>query len=111
MLSAGYWENEKGTKDAFGEGGWFRTGDLATVGTDGYLRVVDRKKDMVGTNDRRAQLGIPYVIRSILARSLFSVHALLAEAHSFSTVCDSLTVCSSLRVFPADKNTSDSENS
>ena len=28
-------------------GGWFRTGDLATVNEWGYISVVDRKKDMV----------------------------------------------------------------
>jgi long-subunit acyl-CoA synthetase (AMP-forming) len=33
-------------------GGWFRTGDLATVNEWGYISVVDRKKDMVGAENR-----------------------------------------------------------
>lgn len=41
----GYWRNEEATAAAF-EGGWFRTGDLATV-CDGRVRIVDRIKDMV----------------------------------------------------------------
>lgn len=45
--AAAYWNNEEGTRAAFAPGGWFRTGDLATVLASGYLQVVDRKKDMV----------------------------------------------------------------
>ena len=31
------------------EGGWFHSGDLATIDDEGYITVVDRKKDMVKT--------------------------------------------------------------
>ena len=31
------------------EGGWFHSGDLATVDEEGYITVVDRKKDMIKT--------------------------------------------------------------
>lgn len=48
-LFGGYWHApEAATRDAFAPGGWFRTGDLATMEASGNLRVVDRKKDMVG---------------------------------------------------------------
>ncbi|WP_375490390.1 long-chain fatty acid--CoA ligase [uncultured Jatrophihabitans sp.] len=45
-VSAGYWRNEQATADAFTADGWLRSGDLATVGDDGYVRIVDRLKDM-----------------------------------------------------------------
>ena len=45
----GYYGNEAATKDAFDEDGWFRTGDVATRDEDGFLWVVDRKKDMINT--------------------------------------------------------------
>jgi len=42
----GYLKNPKATEAAFRDG-WFHTGDLARVDEDGYVYVVDRKKDMV----------------------------------------------------------------
>ena len=43
---AGYLNNEEATEAAMCEG-WFRTGDLGTKGADGFVSIVDRKKDMV----------------------------------------------------------------
>ncbi|WP_308368848.1 class I adenylate-forming enzyme family protein [Streptomyces sp. ISL-36] len=45
-LVRGYWGDERATREAFTEDGWFRTGDLAQV-RDGRVTVVDRLKDMV----------------------------------------------------------------
>eukprot|EP00803_Ostreobium_quekettii_P007582 evm.model.scf_983.1 EVM.evm.TU.scf_983.1 scf_983:18-7581(-) len=42
----GYWNLEAPTSEAF-EGGWFKTGDLGIVRRDGYVNIVDRKKDMI----------------------------------------------------------------
>lgn len=44
---AGYRNNAAATAAAFAAGGWFRTGDLATLGANGYLSVVDRRTDMI----------------------------------------------------------------
>jgi len=45
-LMAGYWNNPKATAEAF-EGGWFHSGDLVRQDEEGYIWVVDRKKDMI----------------------------------------------------------------
>jgi acyl-CoA synthetase (AMP-forming)/AMP-acid ligase II len=45
-VAAGYWQNEEATKAAFTPDGW-RSGDLGYVDEDGYLFIVDRKKDVI----------------------------------------------------------------
>jgi fatty-acyl-CoA synthase len=42
----GYFHDEERTRAAF-EGGWFHSGDLATIDEDGCITIVDRKKDMI----------------------------------------------------------------
>ncbi len=46
QLLSGYYKDPERTAAAF-EGGWFHSGDLAVVDADGYISVVDRKKDMI----------------------------------------------------------------
>ena len=48
QLLLGYYRDEERTAEAFA-GGWFHSGDLATIDADGYITVVDRKKDMIKT--------------------------------------------------------------
>jgi fatty-acyl-CoA synthase len=45
-LMSGYWNNPDATAEAFA-GGWFHSGDLVRMDEDGYVWVVDRKKDMI----------------------------------------------------------------
>jgi fatty-acyl-CoA synthase len=46
LVMSGYWGDEEGTKQAM-HGGWFHTGDIATVDPEGYAVIVDRKKDII----------------------------------------------------------------
>ncbi|HKD04257.1 MAG TPA: AMP-binding protein [Bryobacteraceae bacterium] len=43
---AGYWKKPEATAETFADG-WLRTGDLARLNQDGFVQIVDRKKDMV----------------------------------------------------------------
>jgi fatty-acyl-CoA synthase len=46
-VAAGYYHDEEGTKAQFTDDGWLRTGDVATISPEGYIRLVDRTKDLV----------------------------------------------------------------
>ncbi|WP_353230018.1 fatty acyl-CoA synthetase [Novosphingobium sp.] len=48
QLLSGYWNDPVRTAEAFA-GGWFHSGDLGVADPEGYITVVDRKKDMIKT--------------------------------------------------------------
>ncbi len=48
-IMKGYLDNPEATREAFWEGGWFRSGDVGLFDDNGYLYIVDRLKDMIIT--------------------------------------------------------------
>jgi O-succinylbenzoic acid--CoA ligase len=46
MVVRGYWDNPEATASGF-VGGYWRSGDLGTMDPEGYVRILDRKKDMI----------------------------------------------------------------
>jgi long-chain acyl-CoA synthetase len=47
QVTSGYWQRDDETREAFFPGGWFRTGDIARSDEQGYLFLLDRRKDMI----------------------------------------------------------------
>jgi len=47
QVTQGYWERPEETENAIAPGGWLRTGDIGIMDARGYVRVTDRKKDIV----------------------------------------------------------------
>lgn len=47
QIMRGYWNRPEADKDSFTRDGWLRTGDVAEIDLDGYVRIVDRLKDMI----------------------------------------------------------------
>ena len=47
QVMKGYWQRQEATDEILGADGWLKTGDIGLIQEDGYLRIVDRKKDMI----------------------------------------------------------------
>lgn len=47
QVMRGYWQNERETEKVFTNDGWLLTGDVASVDEQGFLRIIERKKDMI----------------------------------------------------------------
>ncbi|MBD8709810.1 MULTISPECIES: long-chain-fatty-acid--CoA ligase FadD1 [unclassified Pseudomonas] len=47
QVMKGYWQRQDATDEMLDADGWLKTGDIAIIQPDGYMRIVDRKKDMI----------------------------------------------------------------
>ena len=47
QVMSAYWKYKEDQENPFTDDGFFKTGDIATISKDGYLTIVDRKKDMI----------------------------------------------------------------
>ncbi len=47
QIMKGYWNKPEATAEVLDHEGWFKSGDIAVIDPDGFVRIVDRKKDMI----------------------------------------------------------------
>ncbi|MDD7805311.1 MAG: AMP-binding protein [Endozoicomonas sp. (ex Botrylloides leachii)] len=47
QVMKGYWQNQEATDQVLSKDGWLKTGDVAVIQEDGYVKIVDRIKDMI----------------------------------------------------------------
>ncbi len=73
-IMLGYYKNPQLTKEVF-DGGWFRTGDLGFIDSDGFLHLVGRKKNMILS--RTGENVYPEEIEDIVNRSPFIMESLV----------------------------------
>ena len=64
MVMKGYWNKPEETENAF-EDGWFKTGDIVTKDDDGYIYIVDRKKDLINVGGEKV---FPREVEEVLFR-------------------------------------------
>jgi fatty-acyl-CoA synthase len=70
-IAAGYYNDER-SAESFTEDGWLRTGDVATISPNGYVRLVDRTKDLVKSGGEW--------ISSVELENAIMAHPKIAEA-------------------------------
>jgi long-chain acyl-CoA synthetase len=54
QVMLGYWQRPQQTKDVLTADGWLHTGDIGAFDPDGFLRLLDRKKDMINVSGFKA---------------------------------------------------------
>ncbi|ACE85982.1 AMP-binding protein [Cellvibrio japonicus] len=50
QVMKGYWQRPDATAEVLDADGWFKTGDIAIIQADGFVKIVDRKKDMINVS-------------------------------------------------------------
>jgi long-chain acyl-CoA synthetase len=81
----GYWQKPQATSEAIDADGWFSTGDIAKIDSDGFLYITDRKKELLKTSG--GKLVAPQPIEGKLKTNmLVSEAALVGDKHKFVSV-------------------------
>ena len=50
QVMKGYWQRPEATAEVINQDGWFKSGDIAVKAADGFIKIVDRKKDMINVS-------------------------------------------------------------
>lgn len=64
QVMKGYWQRPDSTAEVIDAAGWFKSGDIAVIQDDGYIKIVDRKKDMINVSGFKV---FPNEVEDVLA--------------------------------------------
>ena len=80
----GYWNRPQETRDAFVDG-WFKTGDIGNLDSEGFLSITDRKKDLIKTSGGKFIAPQP-IENSLKLNPLIGTAIVLGEKRKFPSV-------------------------
>jgi long-chain acyl-CoA synthetase len=80
----GYWNRPQETREAFVDG-WFKTGDIGNLDSDGYLSITDRKKDLIKTSGGKFIAPQP-IENSLKLNPLIGTAVVLGDRRKFPAV-------------------------
>jgi long-chain acyl-CoA synthetase len=84
-IFVGYWNKDAETREAFTEEGWFKTGDIGHVDTDGFISITDRKKELLKTSGGKIIAPQPIENR-LKSNVLVGQAAMVGDKHKFASV-------------------------
>ncbi|MFP2905271.1 AMP-dependent synthetase/ligase [Pyxidicoccus sp. 3LFB2] len=83
-ITRGYLNRPEATAEAFDDDGWFRTGDLGSIDSEGFVRIVGRKKELLKTSG--GKYVAPLKIEALLKRNpLVQEAVVIGEGRNYCT--------------------------
>ena len=84
-IFSGYWNKDQATAEAFTEDGWFKTGDIGQIDSEGFLSITDRKKELLKTSGGKIIAPQP-IENKLKANTLIGQAAMVGDNHKFACV-------------------------
>ncbi|MES2677667.1 MAG: long-chain fatty acid--CoA ligase [Pseudomonadota bacterium] len=82
-IMRGYHKNLEKTQEVIDANGWLKTGDLASIDADGFIKIIGRKKEMFKTAGGKYVSPVPIEQKLITGWSLLAAACIIAESKKF----------------------------